>query len=183
MLACCGRPAAASLASLARAISQPGSPSRALATVAVTAHSHSAYITFSHQRGRGELRWRGLVDAKATADDARGVSSGEQPPSFVEPMRGEPAEEAASSSRAARTFSSANRLNVTALRRATPIRMWGGKGSGLPCDFCRVLVGPGDVEYEVEAHLDGAVVMLRFHYRCHYAWTGGEEPRVAADRA
>ena len=77
----------------------------------------------------------------------------------------------------------ANRLNVAALRRATPIRMWGGKGSGLPCDFCRVLVGPGDVEYEVEAQLDGAVVMLRFHYRCHYAWTGGDEPRVAAERA
>src|SRR4051794_31862920 len=45
--------------------------SRALATVAVTAHSHSAYITLSHQRGRGELRWRGLVEAKASADDAR----------------------------------------------------------------------------------------------------------------
>ena len=75
------------------------------------------------------------------------------------------------------------RLNVAALRRAVPIRMWGGKGSGLPCDFCRVLVGPEDVEYEVEAQLDGATVMLRFHYRCHYAWTGGEEPLVAADRA
>ena len=75
------------------------------------------------------------------------------------------------------------RLNVAALRRAVPIRMWGGKGSGLPCDFCRVLVGPEDVEYEVEAQLDGAVVMLRFHYRCHYAWAGGEDPRVAADRA
>jgi hypothetical protein len=75
------------------------------------------------------------------------------------------------------------RLNVAALRRAVPIRMWGGKGSGLPCDFCRVLVGPEDVEYEVEAQLDGATVMLRFHYRCHYAWTGGEEPLVATDRA
>jgi hypothetical protein len=75
------------------------------------------------------------------------------------------------------------RLNVAALRRAVPMRMWGGKGSGLPCDFCRVLVGPEDVEYEVEAQLDGATVMLRFHYRCHYAWTGGEEPLIAADRA
>lgn len=75
------------------------------------------------------------------------------------------------------------RLNVAALRRAVPLRMWGGKGSGLPCDFCRVLVGPEDVEYEVEAQLDGATLMLRFHYRCHYAWTGGEEPLVAADRA
>jgi len=75
------------------------------------------------------------------------------------------------------------RLNVAALRRAVSVRMWGGKGSGLPCDFCRVLVGPEDVEYEVEAKLDGATVMLRFHYRCHYAWAGGEEPLVAADRA
>jgi hypothetical protein len=75
------------------------------------------------------------------------------------------------------------RLNVAALRRATPIRMWGGKGSGLPCDFCRVVVSPDDDEYEVEAQFDGAVVMLRFHYSCHYAWAGGEEPRVAADRA
>lgn len=82
-----------------------------------------------------------------------------------------------------------SRLNVAALRRAVPLRMWGGKGSGLACDFCRVTVGPDDVEYEVEAQLDGGTIMLRFHYRCHYAWAGGEEPlvsedpRIAADRA
>jgi hypothetical protein len=68
------------------------------------------------------------------------------------------------------------RMNVAALRRATPIRMWGGKGSGAPCDFCGVLVGPGDVEYEVEAQLDGAMIMLHFHPRCHDAWTMGQEP-------
>ena len=68
------------------------------------------------------------------------------------------------------------RLNVAALRRAVPLRMWGGKGSGKPCDFCRVLVGTADVEYEVEAELDGASVMLRFHPRCHDAWTAGHEP-------
>jgi hypothetical protein len=72
------------------------------------------------------------------------------------------------------------RLNVAALRRATPIRMWGGKGSGVPCDFCRVLVGPDDIEYEVEADLDGAKVMLHFHPRCHDAWTAGQEPTVGA---
>jgi len=75
------------------------------------------------------------------------------------------------------------RLNVAALRRAVQVRMWGGKGSGLPCDFCRVLVGPADVEYEVEAQLDGATVMLHFHPRCHDSWTGGEEPARALDRA
>jgi hypothetical protein len=138
------------------------------------------------------------VDAKASADDARRSSSGEQPPTSAAHVRGEPVDNAVSASAVralddeatrpitaptGRTVLAANRLNVAALRRATPIRMWGGKGSGLPCDFCRVLVGPGDVEYEVEAQLDGAVIMLRFHYRCHFAWTGGEEPRVAADRA
>lgn len=75
------------------------------------------------------------------------------------------------------------RLNVAALRRATQIRMWGGKGSGVPCDFCRVLVGPEDVEYEVEAELDGTLVMLHFHPRCHDAWTGGQEPLRVLDRA
>ena len=77
----------------------------------------------------------------------------------------------------------AARLNVAALRRALPIRMWGGKGCGLPCDFCRVLVGPADVEYEVEAQLDGSTVMLHFHPRCHDAWTGGQEPIAALDSA
>jgi hypothetical protein len=68
------------------------------------------------------------------------------------------------------------RLNVAALRRAVPLRMWGGKGCGVPCDFCRVVVGPSDVEYEVEAQLDGSIVMLHFHPRCHDAWTAGREP-------
>ena len=74
-------------------------------------------------------------------------------------------------------------LNVAALRRAVPIRMWGGKGCGVPCDFCRVLVSPDDVEYEVEAELDGATVMLHFHPRCHDSWTAGQEPVIALDRA
>jgi hypothetical protein len=63
--------------------------------------------------------------------------------------------------------------------------MWGGKGSGVPCDFCRVLVGADDVEYEVEAKLDGATVVLHFHPRCHDAWTAGQEQpaAIALDRA
>jgi len=75
------------------------------------------------------------------------------------------------------------RLNVATLRRAVPIRMWGGKGCGAPCDFCRVLVNPSDVEYEVEAELDGATLMLHFHPRCHDAWTAGQEPTIVLDRA
>ncbi len=68
------------------------------------------------------------------------------------------------------------RLNVAALRRAVTIRMWGGKGCGAACDFCRVVVGSTDVEYEVDARLDGQIVMLHFHRRCHEAWKAGHEP-------
>lgn len=64
----------------------------------------------------------------------------------------------------------AERLTVAALRRAVPIRLWGGKGCGVPCDFCRVLVSAEEIEYEVEAQLDGAGVTLHFHPRCHDAW-------------
>lgn len=62
------------------------------------------------------------------------------------------------------------RLTVAALRRAVPGRLWGGKGCGVPCDFCRVLVSSAEIEYEVEAQLDGAAVTLHFHPRCHDAW-------------
>ena len=62
------------------------------------------------------------------------------------------------------------RLTVAALRRAQPIRLWGGKGCGVPCDFCRVLVSASEIEYEVEAELDGKRLTLHFHHRCHDAW-------------
>jgi hypothetical protein len=62
------------------------------------------------------------------------------------------------------------RLSVATLRRAVPIRLWGGKGCGVPCDFCRVLVSTTEVEYEVEAELDGELLTLHFHPRCHDAW-------------
>ena len=71
------------------------------------------------------------------------------------------------------------RLSVAALRRAAPIRLWGGKGCGVPCDFCRVLVSNTEIEYEVEASLDGAPITLHFHPRCHDAWkTEIEAPAV-----
>jgi hypothetical protein len=68
------------------------------------------------------------------------------------------------------------RLNVATLRRAVGLRMWGGKGCGAPCDFCRVLVTSSEIEYEVEAELDGSITMLHFHPRCHDAWKAGQEP-------
>lgn len=74
------------------------------------------------------------------------------------------------------------RLTVAALRRATPVRLWGGKGCGVPCDFCRVLVSATEIEYEVEAQLDGATVTLHFHTRCHDTWKAEiEAPTTAVE--
>jgi hypothetical protein len=68
------------------------------------------------------------------------------------------------------------RLSVAALRNAIPGRMWGGKGCGAPCDFCRVLVSPDEIEYEVEVRLESETLILHFHPRCHDAWRGSREP-------
>jgi hypothetical protein len=65
------------------------------------------------------------------------------------------------------------RLSVAALRSAIPGRMWGGKGCGAPCDYCRVLVSAEEIEYEVEARLDGELLMLHFHPRCYDSWRTG----------
>ena len=69
-----------------------------------------------------------------------------------------------------------SRLSVAALRSAVPGRMWGGKGCGAPCDFCRVLVSPEEIEYEVEARLEAETLMLHFHPRCYDAWRTSREP-------
>jgi hypothetical protein len=49
--------------------------------------------------------------------------------------------------------------------------MWGGKGCGAPCDYCRVVVSAEEIEYETEARLEtGELILLHFHPRCHDAW-------------
>jgi hypothetical protein len=72
------------------------------------------------------------------------------------------------------------RLTVAALRRALPIRLWGGKGCGIPCDFCRVVVSESEIEYEVEAQLDSTRVTLHFHPRCHDTWRAEIDASAAA---
>jgi len=70
----------------------------------------------------------------------------------------------------------ATRLPLGALRRAIPLKMWGGKGCGAACDFCRVIVSESDIEYEIEADLDDQRITLHFHPACHDAWKAGREP-------
>ena len=72
------------------------------------------------------------------------------------------------------------RLSVAALRAALPGRMWGGKGCGAPCDFCRVLISAEEIEYEVEARLEGQSLVLHFHPRCYDTWRASREPAAPA---
>ena len=46
------------------------------------------------------------------------------------------------------------------------LRVWGGRGSGKPCDLCAQPVDSSESEIE----LDGADGGARFHVRCHSAW-------------
>jgi hypothetical protein len=72
------------------------------------------------------------------------------------------------------------RLTVAALRSAIPGRMWGGKGCGAPCDYCRVLVTADEIEYEVEAAIGQETFVLHFHPRCYDVWRASRE-RPAAE--
>jgi hypothetical protein len=79
------------------------------------------------------------------------------------------------------------RLTVAELRRARPLKLFGGRGSGATCDLCRVVIDPNDPEYEVDAELDGGKLALHFHVKCYDAWRDSrdspdpEESRDADD--
>jgi hypothetical protein len=73
------------------------------------------------------------------------------------------------------------RLSVAALRSAIPGRMWGGKGCGAPCDFCRVVVSAEEIEYEVEAQVERDNLVLHFHPRCYDAWRASKDPAADAE--
>ncbi|MFO7278235.1 MAG: hypothetical protein DIU56_014470 [Pseudomonadota bacterium] len=55
------------------------------------------------------------------------------------------------------------------------LQVWGGPGQGAPCDLCRNEIGPGEVDYEVEAIVDGQPRALHFHIRCFELWKTGTD--------
>jgi hypothetical protein len=77
----------------------------------------------------------------------------------------------------------AGRLTVAALRSAIAGRMWGGKGCGAPCDFCRVILDCEEIEYEVEARVGTETLMLHFHPRCYDTWRASCEGHAPAPPA
>jgi hypothetical protein len=52
-------------------------------------------------------------------------------------------------------------------RRITPLKTFGGRGSESICDFCRTRVEKDDIEFEVDGEIDGELVTLHLHQRCH----------------
>jgi hypothetical protein len=50
-----------------------------------------------------------------------------------------------------------------------PIATWGGRGDEILCELCEELIGPEDIEYEVQMVADRGR-RYRFHQLCHTAW-------------
>jgi hypothetical protein len=48
-----------------------------------------------------------------------------------------------------------------------PVKMWGGSGSGGPCDGCDLVIGSDESEHEMEMS-NGRV--LKFHVTCAALW-------------
>jgi hypothetical protein len=61
-----------------------------------------------------------------------------------------------------------------ALRHDSPVKTWGGKGSGRPCAGCRQSICATDLEIEADFP-DGQT--LRFHTSCFLAWQHAAEVR------
>jgi hypothetical protein len=56
------------------------------------------------------------------------------------------------------------------LPQKAPSKMWGGPGTGRVCALCGKPIQPGELEYELEGHIDGAVQSFRFHLVCESVW-------------
>ena len=60
--------------------------------------------------------------------------------------------------------------------------MWGSRGTGVRCTLCGRVIGPDEVEYEVELNTASALGTLRFHLACHAIWhsacetSGNDQP-------
>jgi hypothetical protein len=61
-----------------------------------------------------------------------------------------------------------------------PVRTWAGYGRGSPCSVCEELIGPAQVEYEVESGSQG--LAHRFHVSCHALWEAERERRARPPR-
>lgn len=62
------------------------------------------------------------------------------------------------------------RIEQGVLPREKPTRMWGGRGSGLPCSLCDEPIA--ETEPEMELEYEARAPTVRFHLRCQSIWDG-----------
>ena len=48
--------------------------------------------------------------------------------------------------------------------------LWGAHGRGMPCSLCKQAIEQTEIEYDLEARIDGALRRYRFHFLCHAIW-------------
>ena len=73
-------------------------------------------------------------------------------------------------------------MHLEVLPRVSPLRIWGGSGSGELCPVCGGFIEPADKELELEfAAADGGSVVGEFHLHlpCFTAWDTARQ--AAAD--
>ncbi len=62
--------------------------------------------------------------------------------------------------------------DLAQLPRKSPLKVWGGRGTGERCAYCGEVVGPSHISYEVDA----GEATATFHASCFTKWrTEAEE--------
>jgi len=62
------------------------------------------------------------------------------------------------------------RIEQNLLPREKPVRMWGGRGTSLPCSLCDQPILETEPEMELEYESAGTSSATRFHLRCQSMW-------------
>ena len=62
------------------------------------------------------------------------------------------------------------RIDQQLLPREKPARMWGGRGTGLPCCLCDAPIADSEPEMELEYEAPAPLATVRFHLRCQSIW-------------
>ena len=50
-----------------------------------------------------------------------------------------------------------------------PTHIWGGQGTGVPCEVCGERIAPGEIEYEVQLIADRPPT-CHLHLHCYEVW-------------
>ncbi len=72
------------------------------------------------------------------------------------------------------------RIEHELLPREKPIRMWGGRGTGLACGLCDAPILESEPEMELEYEPPARIPIVRFHLRCQSIWDSARQSLSAS---